>query len=163
MKKLQATSKEEMWLHDLDEFIAKLDEVEAKCDALSNKLRMMERKVADRTDKLSQEVKDIKSKMVVTKGVSSAAPPATPTRVLRSRNGDVPSVQTPSSGTKRKRAEPEEKDIKGSKRERTTTWSGLIGSKLEKHQQKNSRVTRKSTGALALPGKGRRSLNILKK
>ena len=141
---------------------SKLDEVEAKCDALSNKLRMMERKVADRTDKLSQEVKDIKSKMVVTKGVS-AAPPATPTRVLRSRNGDVPSVQTPSSGTKRKRAEPEEKDIKGSKRERTTTWSGLIGSKLEKHQQKNSRVTRKSTGALALPGKGRRSLNILKK
>ena len=30
MKKLQATSKEEMWLHDLDEFIAKLDEVEGK-------------------------------------------------------------------------------------------------------------------------------------
>ena len=30
LKKLQATSKEEMWLHDLDEFVAKLDEVEAK-------------------------------------------------------------------------------------------------------------------------------------
>ena len=30
LKKLQATSKEEMWLHDLDEFVAKLDEVENK-------------------------------------------------------------------------------------------------------------------------------------
>ena len=30
LKKLQATSKEEMWLHDLDEFVAKLDEVEGK-------------------------------------------------------------------------------------------------------------------------------------
>merc|ERR1712032_95652 len=30
LKKLQATSKEEMWLHDLDVFIAKLDEVEGK-------------------------------------------------------------------------------------------------------------------------------------
>ena len=132
---------------------SKLDEVEAKCDALSSKIRMMERKVADRTDKLSQEVKDIKSKLDV----------STPTRVLRSRNGDN-EPQTPASGTKRKRNEPEEKVTKGSKRERTTTWSGLIGSKLEKHQQKqSSRVTRKSTGALALTGKGRRSLNILKK
>ena len=126
----------------------KLDEVEAKCDALSNKLRMMERKVADRTDKLSQEVKDIKSKLVV----------ATPTRVLRSRNGE----EAPSSGTKRKRIEQEKEDVKGSKRERTTTWSGLLG-KAEKSHQKSTRVTRKSTGALAIPGKGRRSLNILKK
>jgi len=30
LKKLSATSKEEMWLHDLDEFVAKLDEVEGK-------------------------------------------------------------------------------------------------------------------------------------
>jgi len=135
----------------------KLDEVEAKCDALSNKLRMMERKVADRTDKLSQEVKDIRSKLDV----------STPTRVLRSRNGDDTS-QAPSSGTKRKRHETEEKSsTKSVKRERTTTWSGLIGNKIEKHQNKvekqQNRVTRKSTGALALPSKGRRSLNILKK
>jgi len=131
----------------------KLDEVEAKCDALSNKLRMMERKVADRTDKLSQEVKDIRSKMDV----------STPTRVLRSRNGDDP-AHAPSSGTKRKRNETEEKLTKSVKRERTTTWTGLIGNKIEKHQQKQqNRVTRKSTGALALPSKGRRSLNILKK
>jgi len=131
----------------------KLDEVEAKCDALSNKLRMMEKKVADRTDKLSQEVKDIRSKMDV----------STPTRVLRSRNGDDP-AHAPSSGTKRKRNETEEKLTKSVKRERTTTWTGLIGNKIEKHQQKQqNRVTRKSTGALALPSKGRRSLNILKK
>ena len=133
----------------------KLDEVEAKCDALSNKLRLMERKVADRTDKLSQEVKDIKSKMEV----------STPTRVLRSRNGD--SVQTPASGTKRKRVELEEvKDNKGSKRERTSTsWGGLMGgSKVEK-PTKGGRITRKSSGGAlsVLPGKGRRSLNILKK
>jgi len=30
LKKLQATSKEDMWLADLDEFVAKLDEVEGK-------------------------------------------------------------------------------------------------------------------------------------
>ena len=132
----------------------KLDEVEAKCDALSNKLRMMERKVADRTDKLSQEVKDIKSKLDV----------ATPTRVLRSRNGEN-GAQTPASGTKRKRIEQEKEGGKGIKRERTTTWSGLLGNKLEKSHQKSTttRVTRKSTGALSLSGKGRRSLNILKK
>ena len=134
----------------------KLDQVEAKCDALSTKLKMMERKVADKTDKLSQEVKDIKTKMDI----------STPTRVLRSRNGD--SVHTPASGTKRKRVEAEEKDNKGSKRERTTTWGGLMGgSKAEKQNQKtvaSSRVTRKSTGALsALPAKTRRSLNMLKK
>lgn len=133
---------------------SKLEQVEAKCDALSTKLRMMEKKVADKTSQLSQEVKDIKSKLDVT----------TPTRVLRSRNGDT-GVQTPASGTKRKRAEnkEEEKDVRGQKRERTTTWTGLVGAKLEKQQQKNGRVTRKSTGALALPGRSRRSLNILKK
>ena len=129
----------------------KLDEVEAKCDALSNKLRMMERKVADRTDKLSQEMKDIRSKLDV----------STPTRVLRSRNGDN-GASTPASGTKRKRNDTEtDKNSKAVKRERTTTWSGLLGNKLDK--QKNNRVTRKSTGALAAPLKGRRSLNILKK
>lgn len=105
----------------------KLDEVEAKCDALSNKLRMMERKVADRTDKLSQEVKDIKSKLVV----------STPTRVLRSRNGE----EAPSSGTKRKRIDQDKEEVKGGKRERTTTWSGLLG-KAEKTHQKSTRVTR---------------------
>ena len=133
---------------------SKLEQVEAKCDALSTKLRMMEKKVADKTSQLSQEVKDIKSKLDVT----------TPTRVLRSRNGDG-GVQTPASGTKRKRAEnkEEEKEVRGQKRERTTTWTGLVGAKLEKQQQKNGRVTRKSTGALALPGRSRRSLNILKK
>ena len=133
---------------------SKLEQVEAKCDALSTKLRMMEKKVADKTSQLSQEVKDIKSKLDV----------STPTRVLRSRNGDV-GVQTPVSGTKRKRGEnkEEDKDVRGQKRERTTTWSGLVGTKLEKQQQKNGRVTRKSTGALALPGRSRRSLNILKK
>merc|ERR1719458_1306034 len=131
---------------------SKLEQVEAKCDALSTKLRMMERKVADKTSQLSQEVKDIKSKLDV----------STPTRVLRSRNGEV---QTPVSGTKRKRGEnkEDEKDVRGQKRERTTTWSNLVGAKLDKQQQKNGRVTRKSTGALALPGRSRRSLNILKK
>ena len=131
---------------------SKLEEVEAKCDALSTKLRMMERKVADKTSQLSQEVKDIKSKLDV----------STPTRVLRSRNGEV---QTPASGTKRKRGEnkEDEKEVRGQKRERTTTWSSLVGAKLDKQQQKNGRVTRKSTGALALPGRSRRSLNILKK
>ena len=123
---------------------SKLEEVEAKCDALSTKLRMMERKVADKTSQLSQEVKDIKSKLDV----------STPTRVLRSRNGEV---QTPASGTKRKRGEnkEDEKEVRGQKRERTTTWSSLVGAKLDKQQQKNGRVTRKSTGALALPGRSR--------
>ena len=105
---------------------------------------------------LGESPKDIKTKMDI----------STPTRVLRSRNGD--SVHTPASGTKRKRVEAEEKDNKGSKRERTTTWGGLMGgSKAEKQNQKtvaSSRVTRKSTGALsALPAKTRRSLNMLKK
>jgi len=124
----------------------KLEEVEAKCDALSTKLKMMERKVADKTDQLSQEVKAIKTVM----GTS------TPTRVLRSRNGD--SAPTPGSGTKRKRGEVEE--VKGNKRERTTTWGGLVGGKNK--VEKSTRVTRKSTGG-ALVSKGRRSLNILKK
>jgi len=126
---------------------AKLEEVEAKCDALSNKLKMMERKVADKTELLSQEVKAIKTSMGT----------ATPTRVLRSRNGD--SAPSPGSGTKRKRGEVEE--VKGSKRERTTTWGGLGGGKNK--VEKSTRVTRKSTGGVALVSKGRRSLNILKK
>jgi len=124
----------------------KLEEVEAKCDALSTKLKMMERKVADKTDQLSQEVKAIKTVM----GTS------TPTRILRSKNGD--SAPTPGSGTKRKRGEAEE--VKGNKRERTTTWGGLVGGKNK--VEKSTRVTRKSTGG-ALVSKGRRSLNILKK
>ena len=124
----------------------KLQEVEAKCEALSTKLKMMERKVADKTEQLSQEVKAIKTVM----GTS------TPTRVLRSRNGD--SAPTPGSGTKRKRGEVEE--VKGNKRERTTTWGGLVGGK--SRMEKSTRVTRKSTGG-ALVSKGRRSLNILKK
>jgi len=124
----------------------KLQEVEAKCEALSTKLKMMERKVADKTEQLSQEVKAIKTVM----GTS------TPTRVLRSRNGD--SAPTPGSGTKRKRGEVEE--VKGNKRERTTTWGGLVGGK--SRMEKSTRVTRKSTGG-ALVSRGRRSLNILKK
>jgi len=124
----------------------KLQEVEAKCEALSTKLKMMERKVEDKTEQLSQEVKAIKNVM----GTS------TPARVLRSRNGD--GAPTPGSGTKRKRGEAEE--VKGNKRERTTTWGGLVGGKSK--VEKSTRVTRKSTGG-NLVSKGRRSLNILKK
>jgi len=126
---------------------AKLEEVEAKFDALSNKLKMVERKVTDKTELLSQEMKAIKTSIGT----------ATPTRVLRSRNGD--SAPTPGSGTKRKRGELEE--VKGSKRERTTTWGGLGGGRSK--IVKSSRVTRKSTGGVVLTSRGRRSLNILKK
>jgi len=125
----------------------KLEQVEAKCDALSTKLKIMERKVADKTELLTQEVKAIKTSM----GTS------TPTRVLRSRNGD--SAPSPGSGTKRKRGEVEE--VKGSKRERTTTWGGLVG--VKNKVEKSTRVTRKSTSGVTLTSKGRRSLNILKK
>jgi len=125
--------------------VDKLGEVEAKCEALSNKLKMMERRVTDKTEKLSQEVKAIKTVM----GTS------TPTRVLRSRNGN--NAQTPASGTKRKRGEVD--NAKGAKRERTTTWSGLIG---KNKVEKSSKVTRKSTSGL-LNNRSRRSLSVLKK
>jgi len=134
---------------------SKLEQVEAKCEALNTKLKLMETVVATKTERLSQEVKDIKSKLVV----------STPTRVLRSRNGE--SGPGPGSGTKRKRGEGEESGAAaGRKRERTTTWAGLATTARSTRAEKptsGGRVTRKSTGALALPGRSRRSLNVLKK
>merc|ERR1719450_2094138 len=109
----------------------KLQEVEAKCEALSTKLKMMERKVEDKTEQLSQEVKAIKNVM----GTS------TPARVLRSRNGD--GAPTPGSGTKRKRGEAEE--VKGNKRERTTTWGGLVGGKSKAEEVKGNKRERTTT------------------
>jgi len=125
----------------------KLNAVEAKCNALNNKIKQMEKKVVDRTELLTAEVRALRQ----TLGTGGST--ASPTRVLRSRNGD--DVVTPSSGTKRKRGEQESRQVK---RERTTTWAGrqLRQSKTEKP----SRVTRKSTSGPLLH-KGRRSLNLL--
>lgn len=137
---------------------SKLVEVEAKCDALNTKLKMMERKVVDRTELLSAEVRALRQTVgaAVKKGEKGMESPA---RVLRSRNGEdgeqIPS--TPGSGTKRKRGEQEM--TKGAKRERTTTWAGKQLKKVEKP----TRVTRRSVGGLNVAPKGRRSLNILKK
>jgi len=121
--------------------------VEAKCNALNNKIKQMEKKVVDRTELLTAEVRALRQTL------GTGGTTASPTRVLRSRNGD--DVVTPSSGTKRKRGEQESRQVK---RERTTTWAGrqLRPSKTEKP----SRVTRKSTSG-PLIHKGRRSLNLL--
>ena len=129
----------------------KLEAVEAKCEALSTKIRAMERKVVDRTELLSAEVRALRQTMG-----------GTPARVLRSRNGDLGEVAvSPGSGTKRKRGEQDPRGAGGqqAKRERTTTWGGRSLRKVEK----SVRVTRKSAaGPLVLP-KGRRSLNVLSK
>ena len=134
----------------------KLEAVEAKCDALNNKIKMMEKKVVNRTEMLTAEVRALRQTM-------STTAVTTPTRVLRSRNGeDV--VNSPGSGVKRKRGEVEGRAGGGqaAKRERTTTWAGRT-----LRQPKSEKVTRssKKTAAppLAPPIKGRRSLNILAK
>jgi hypothetical protein len=136
----------------------KLDAVEAKCDALNNKIKLMERKVVDRTELLTAEVRALRETMG-TGGPSVASP----TRVLRSRNGDGPA--TPASGTKRKRAEeaapgPAPRGQQA-KRERTTTWAGRT-LRAGRAEERPARVTRKSTASVVVT-KGRRSLNLLGK
>ena len=126
----------------------KLQAVEAKCDALNNKIKLMEKKVVDRTELLTAEVRALRQSM------GSGSGTASPTRVLRSRNGDEVALPVPGSGTKRKRAE---QVLPGAKRERTTTWAGR---QLRQKVEKSTRSTRKSTGLLVIP-KGRRSLNLL--
>lgn len=137
---------------------AKLEQVEAKCDLLNNKLKMMEQKVANKTELLSQEVRALRH--TVGAAMNSNKAEETPSKVLRTRNTDV---ETPGSGTKRKRSEKEVEKVV--KRERTTTWAG----KPLKKPEKPTRVTRRSvgTGGLSFASKssfkGRRSLNMLKK
>lgn len=127
--------------------VDKLEAVEAKCNALNNKIKIMERNVVDRTELLTAEVRALRETM------GSSGGPATPTRVLRSRNGDELTVM--GSGTKRKRGEQETRPVK---RERTTTWAGR--QLRQNKSEKPIRVTRKSTSG-PLITKGRRSLNIL--
>jgi len=136
---------------------AKLEEVEAKCDFLNNKLKLMEQKVANKTELLSQEVRALRQTVGAAINIKDDE---TPSKVLRNRNTDV---ETPGSGTKRKRAEKEIE--KGAKRERTTTWAG----KPLRKPEKPTRVTRRSVGSGGISFaskstfKGRRSLNMLKK
>jgi len=138
--------------------VAKLEEVEAKCDLLNNKLKMMEQKVANKTELLSQEVRALRH--TVGAAIISNKDTETPSKVLRTRNTDV---ETPGSGTKRKRSDKEADKVV--KRERTTTWAG----KPLKKPEKPTRVTRRSVGSGGLSFaskstfKGRRSLNMLKK
>jgi len=143
----------------------KLEAVEAKCDALNNKIKLMEKKVVDRTELLTAEVRALRQTMG--SGVSLASP----TRVLRSRNGEEQVVATPASGTKRKRAEQEV--AARSKRERTTTWAGRQLRQVRAEKPTSARkaaaqggskvAARKAVGALAAVPRGRRSLNLLGK
>ena len=137
--------------------VDKLEAVEAKCDALNNKIKMMEKKVVNRTELLTAEVRALRQTM-------SSTAVTTPTRVLRSRNGeDVPN--SPGSGVKRKRAEGEVKaGGQQAKRERTTTWAGRTLRQQKSVVEKVTRSSRKLPGpTVAPPTKGRRSLNILTK
>merc|ERR1719309_73443 len=115
----------------------------------------MEKKVADKTDAISLEVRMLKSSLTDnnTEPLTAVTPKL---RVLRSRNGgDQPS--TPSSGTKRKRpglegGVPNKKPT----RERTVTCPGPGGAR-----QAPSRQTRRSEGATPGRSKIRRSkLNL---
>jgi len=112
----------------------------------------MEKKV-DRAELLTAEVRALRQTM----GTSSVS---SPTRVLRSKNGEV-ELEAPGSGTKRKRIE--ENGSKGAKRERTTTWAGRQLRQATTKIDKPTRVTRKSTGPVAVVTKGRRSLSLLGK
>merc|ERR1719189_1000038 len=134
----------------------KLEAVEAKCDALNNKIKMMEKKVVNRTELLTAEVRALRQTM-------STTAVTTPTRVLRSRNGEDVS-NSPGSGVKRKRGEGETRaGGQQAKRERTTTWAGRT-LRQQKGVEKVTRSSKKLTGpAVAPPTKGRRSLNILNK
>lgn len=139
--------------------VDKLEAVEAKCDALNNKIKMMEKKVVNRTELLTAEVRALRQTM------SSAAVTTTPTRVLRSRNGEDVS-NSPGSGVKRKRAEGETTKAGGqqAKRERTTTWAGRTLRQQKSVVEKVTRSSRKVAGpAVVPPTKGRRSLNMLAK
>ena len=136
--------------------VGKLEAVEAKCDALNNKIKMMEKKVVNRTELLTAEVRALRQTM-------SSTAVTTPTRVLRSRNGEEVS-NSPGSGVKRKRAEAETRAGGQAKRERTTTWAGRTLRQQKSVVEKVTRSSRKLTGAaVAPPTKGRRSLNILGK
>ena len=136
--------------------VDKLEAVEAKCDALNNKIKMMEKKVVNRTELLTAEVRALRQTM-------STTAVTTPTRVLRSRNGEDVS-NSPGSGVKRKRGEGETRaGGQQAKRERTTTWAGRT-LRQQKGVEKVTRSSKKLTGpAVAPPTKGRRSLNILNK
>jgi len=136
--------------------VDKLEAVEAKCDALNNKIKMMEKKVVNRTELLTAEVRALRQTM-------STTAVTTPTRVLRSRNGEDVS-NSPGSGVKRKRGEGETRaGGQQAKRERTTTWAGRT-LRQQRGVEKVTRSSKKLTGpAVAPPTKGRRSLNILNK
>jgi len=157
-----ATGRDESDEENCDTLVpaASLVAVEAKCDALNNKLKMMEQKVVDRTELLTAEVRALRQSIGVSRTSNKSS--ESPARILRNRNGDAGTdPATPGSGTKRKRGE---QDLeKGAKRERTTTWAG----KQVKKNEKPTRVTRRSVGGnddvAPLLSKGRRSLNILKK
>jgi len=137
--------------------VGKLEAVEAKCDALNNKIKMMEKKVVNRTELLTAEVRALRQTM-------SSTAVTTPTRVLRSRNGEDVS-NSPGSGVKRKRGEGEARaGGQQAKRERTTTWAGRTLRQQKSVVEKVTRSSRKVAGPpVAPPTKGRRSLNILTK
>lgn len=132
---------------------SKLIQMEKKCAALNNKIKSMEKRVADKTDALSQEVQMLKSSLN-TEPLTATTPNF---RALRSRNGGEPT--TPPSGTKRKRdvcegVAPSKKPT----RERTLTCPGAGGRNLP------SRQTRRSVGAaLGAPGGAKLRKNLLKK
>ena len=117
----------------------------------------MEKKVVNKTELLTAEVRALRQTM-------SSTVVTTPTRVLRSRNGEDVS-NSPGSGVKRKRAEGETRaGGQQAKRERTTTWAGRTLRQQKSMVEKVTRSSRKLAGpAVAPPTKGRRSLNILTK
>jgi len=138
----------------------KLEAVEAKCDALNNKIKLMEKKVVDRTELLTAEVRALRQTMGTGSGVPISH--SSPARVLRSRNGDETSPNL-GSGTKRKRGDQEVRQVK---RERTTTWAGRqLRPGLAKSDKPLAagKGTRKPNNSSPLVSKGRRSLSLLSK
>jgi len=133
---------------------SKLIEMEKKCAALNNKIKSMEKRVADKTEALSAEVQMLKSSLNTEPLTATTTPNI---RALRSRNGGEPT--TPPSGTKRKRDVPEgAAPSKKPTRERTLTCPGPPGRNLP------SRQTRRSVGSVPVGVKLRRNkLNLLKK
>jgi len=133
---------------------SKLIEMEKKCAALNNKIKSMEKRVADKTEALSQEVQMLKSSLNTDPLTATTTPNI---RALRSRNGGEPS--TPPSGTKRKRDVPEgAAPSKKPTRERTLTCPGPGG------RNPPSRQTRSRLGSVPVGVKLRRNkLNLLKK
>jgi len=127
---------------------SKLAEVEKKCEALTQKLKEMEAKVTQKTDKLAQDVLNIK-KSNIKPLTATKSEPLTPSRVLRSKNVNSPGPST--SAVKRKLSEVKGEKEKPSallpfKRERRMD---AVSKSVEKPKAPavTSRTTRRSTGS----------------